>query len=61
MDGVIARAEDPRMPGSIGLGHEAVNNAVGILAQGFQIARAVSSGDLNRVGREAQGGWGYDR
>lgn len=58
MAGVIARPADPPMPGSgIVTGHVGVDNAVGILTQGFQIARAVSNGDL---GRGVQGGWGYD-
>lgn len=58
MTGVIARPADPPVPGSgIVTGHAGVDNAVGILTQGFQIARAVSNGDL---GRGVQGGWGYD-
>ncbi|KAF1942783.1 hypothetical protein EJ02DRAFT_454072 [Clathrospora elynae] len=58
MDGVLARPTDPPMPGTINTGHTGVDNAVGILAQGFQVARAIqSSGNL---GRGLQGGWGYD-
>lgn len=58
MNGVIARPADPPMP-SIGIstGHAGVDNAVGMLTQGFQIARAVQNGNL---GRGVQGGWGYD-
>lgn len=58
MEGVIARAEDPPMPGTIRTGHEGVDSAVGLLTQGFQVARAISRGD--DLSRGLQGGWGYD-
>lgn len=58
MTGVIARPEDPPMPGTVNTGHAGIDNAVGILAQGFQVARAIQSG--GNVGRGLQGGWGYD-
>jgi hypothetical protein len=58
MSGVIARPEDPPMPGTFRTGHEGIDNAAGILAQGFQVARAIQSG--GNVGRGLQGGWGYD-
>lgn len=58
MEGVIARPEDPRMPGTIGTGHEGIDGAVGVLAQGFRVARAIQGG--GDVGRGFQGGWGYD-
>ncbi|KAF1978312.1 hypothetical protein BU23DRAFT_449395 [Bimuria novae-zelandiae CBS 107.79] len=57
--GVIARPEDPPMPGTIRTGHEGVDTTVNLLTQGFQVARALSNGDLGR-GRGVQGGWGYD-
>lgn len=55
MNGVIARPEDPPMPGTVLTGHVGVDNAVGLLTQGIQVARAITSG-----GRGIQGGWGYD-
>lgn len=55
--GVIDRPADPPMPGTIRSGHEGVDNAVGILTQGFQIARSISSGS---IGGSTQAGWGYD-
>ncbi|KAF2819018.1 hypothetical protein CC86DRAFT_375426 [Ophiobolus disseminans] len=58
MEGVIARPADPPMPGTINTGHAGVDSAVGILTQGFQVARAIQSG--GGIGRGAQGGWGYD-
>ncbi|KAL6711183.1 hypothetical protein ACN47E_005714 [Coniothyrium glycines] len=58
MNGVIARPVDPQMPGTIQTGHAGVDNAVGMLAHGFQVARAVSNG--SNLGRGLQGGWGYD-
>ena len=54
--GVMARPEDPPMPGSIRTGNEGLDNAANLLTQGFQVARAISSGS----GRGLQGGWGYD-
>jgi hypothetical protein len=56
--GVIARDEDPPMPGSIRTGHEGVDSTVNLLAQGFQVARTLSNG--GNMGRGMQGGWGYD-
>jgi len=56
--GVIARPEDPPVPGTIRTGHEGVDSAVNLLTQGFQVARAISRGD--NLGRGIQGGWGYD-
>ncbi|KAF2023472.1 hypothetical protein EK21DRAFT_118727 [Setomelanomma holmii] len=58
MQGVIDRPNDPPIPGTTG--HAGIDNAVGMLTQGFQVARALSSGDIRGVGRGAQGGWGYD-
>jgi len=58
MEGVIMRPADPPMPGTINSGHAGIDNAVGILTQGFQVARAIQSG--GNVGQSAQGGWGYD-
>lgn len=58
MEGVIARPADPPMPGTINTGHEGIDSAVGILTQGFQVARAIQSG--GNIGRGVQGGWGYD-
>jgi hypothetical protein len=58
MAGVIARPADPPMPGTINTGHEGIDSAVGILAQGFQVARAIQGG--GNIGRGIQGGWGYD-
>jgi hypothetical protein len=57
LSGVIARPQDPPMPGNIRTGHEGVDNAVGLLTQGFQVARAISSGN---IGGSVQSGWGYD-
>lgn len=56
--GVIARPADPPIPGTIRTGHMGVDNAVGLLQQGFQVASAISRGDS--LGRGLQGGWGYD-
>jgi hypothetical protein len=58
LTGVMARSEDPPMPGTVNTGHAGIDNAVGILTQGFQVARAIQSG--GNVGRGLQGGWGYD-
>jgi hypothetical protein len=59
MKGVMERPEDPPMPGTVRTGNEGFDNAVGMLTQGFQVARALSgSGGVN-IGR-VQGGWGYD-
>lgn len=58
LEGVIARPADPPMPGTISTGHAGVDNAVGILTQGFQVASAISRG--GNLSRGLQGGWGYD-
>jgi hypothetical protein len=58
MNGVMARPEDPPMPGTVNTGHAGIDNAMGILTQGFQVARAIQGG--GNVGRGLQGGWGYD-
>ncbi|KAF2712200.1 hypothetical protein K504DRAFT_474619 [Pleomassaria siparia CBS 279.74] len=58
LEGVMARPADPPMPGTISTGHIGVDNAVGLLNQGFQVASALSRGDS--LGRGPQGGWGYD-
>ena len=60
MRGVAARPADPPMPGTISTGHAGVDSAVGVLAQGFQVARALSSGSGRALTRGVQGGWGYD-
>ncbi|KAF2678449.1 hypothetical protein K458DRAFT_423142 [Lentithecium fluviatile CBS 122367] len=57
LSSIIERPEDPPMPGTIRTGHEGVDNAVGLLTQGFQVARAISSGN---IARSTQSGWGYD-
>ena len=56
--GVIARPADPPMPGTSATGHAGVDNAVGLLQQGFQVASAISRG--GQLARGLQGGWGYD-
>lgn len=56
--GVIARPEDPPMPGTFRSGNEGVDSTVNLITQGFQVARALSTG--NNLGRGLQGGWGYD-
>ncbi|KAF2016088.1 hypothetical protein BU24DRAFT_422421 [Aaosphaeria arxii CBS 175.79] len=56
--GVIARPADPPMPGTISTGHAGIDNAVGYLQQGLQVAGAISRG--NNLSRSLQGGWGYD-
>lgn len=56
--GVIARPADPPMPGTITTGHAGIDNAAGLLQQGFQVASALSRGD--NLARGLQGGWGYD-
>lgn len=56
--GVIDRPNDPPMPGTFQTGHEGVDNAVGLLTQGFSVARAISRGE--NLNRSVQGGWGYD-
>ncbi|KAH7400831.1 hypothetical protein DE146DRAFT_476410 [Phaeosphaeria sp. MPI-PUGE-AT-0046c] len=58
MRGVAARPEDPPMPGTINTGHEGIDTAMGVLTQGFQVARAIQGG--GNLGRGLQGGWGYD-
>lgn len=60
MRGVAARDADPAMPGTSGTGHAGVDNAVGLLSQGFQVARALSSGSGRGLTQAVQGGWGYD-
>ncbi|EDU51468.1 hypothetical protein PtrSN002B_000606 [Pyrenophora tritici-repentis] len=56
MEGVMRRPEDPPMPGTTG--HVEIDNAMGILTQGFQVARAIHTG--SGLARGLQGGWGYD-
>jgi hypothetical protein len=58
MEGVIARPADPPMPGTVNTGHAGVDSAVGILTQGFHVARAIQSG--GNIGQSVQSGWGYD-
>lgn len=60
MRGVADRPADPPMPGTISTGHAGVDNAVGLLSQGFQVARALSNGSGRGLTQAAQGGWGYD-
>ncbi|UPX14566.1 uncharacterized protein EKO05_0005044 [Ascochyta rabiei] len=60
MRGVIDRPADPPMPGTVSTGHAGVHNAVGLLSQGFQVARALSSGSGSGLVGGAQGGWGHD-
>jgi len=57
MAGVIARPEDPPMPGTIKTGHNGVDTAVGFLTQGIQVARALQGRQGLSVGG---GGWGGD-
>jgi len=56
MAGVMQRPEDPPMPGTTG--HAGIDNAMGLLTQGFQVARAIQGG--GGLARGLQGGWGYD-
>jgi hypothetical protein len=58
LQGVIQRPADPPTPGRVETGHAAVDNAVGILTQGFRVARAIRSGGDPLGG--LQTGWGYD-
>ncbi|PSN71888.1 hypothetical protein BS50DRAFT_569484 [Corynespora cassiicola Philippines] len=58
LQGVIARPADPPMPGTLSTGHAGVDNAVGFLAQGLQVAGALSRG--GDIARSLSGGWGYD-
>ncbi|ORY17754.1 hypothetical protein BCR34DRAFT_474270 [Clohesyomyces aquaticus] len=58
--GVIARPEDPPMPGTVRTGHAGVDNAVGLLSQGFQVASALTRGGVGNLANGLQGGWGYD-
>ncbi|KAI4700622.1 hypothetical protein J4E81_003583 [Alternaria sp. BMP 2799] len=58
MRAVMQRSGDPPVPGTFRSGHVGVDNAVGVLTQGFQVARALSNGE--GVGRVGQSGWGYD-
>jgi hypothetical protein len=61
MRGVMQRDADPPMPGSISTGNVGIDNAVGFLSQGLQVARALSGGEgIGGIGRGVQGGWGYD-
>ncbi|KAF3048777.1 hypothetical protein E8E11_008804 [Didymella keratinophila] len=60
MCGVADRPADPPMPGTISTGHAGVDNAVGLLSQGFQVARALSNGSGRGLTQATQGGWGYD-
>lgn len=64
MRGVMERAEDPRMPGSLPeTGHAGVDGALSVLSEGVRVARAITgSRGLNvSFGRgNAQSGWGYD-
>ena len=60
MRGVTERPADPSMLGTINTGHAGVDNAVGLLSQGFQVARALSSGSGRGLTQGLQGGWGYD-
>ncbi|KAF2746562.1 hypothetical protein M011DRAFT_445497 [Sporormia fimetaria CBS 119925] len=58
MQGVINRPADPPTPGaSIRTGNVGMDNAVGLLQQGFRVASAISRGDPLAG---MQGGWGYD-
>jgi hypothetical protein len=58
LEGVMARPADPPVLGAVNTGHGGIDNAVGILQQGIQVASAISRGD--NLGRGFQGGWGYD-
>jgi hypothetical protein len=58
LEGVMARPTDPPVLGAVNTGHGGIDNAVGILQQGIQVASAISRGD--NLGRGFQGGWGYD-
>lgn len=64
MRAVSERAADPPMPGPMGTGHAGVDSAVGLISQGFQVARALSSGSgrglTQSLTQGHQGGWGYD-
>jgi hypothetical protein len=61
---IMARVEDPLMPGTLpGTGHAGVDGALNVLSEGVRIARGISGGrGLNvSFGRgSAQAGWGYD-
>jgi hypothetical protein len=57
LQGVIDRPADPPMPGRIATGHAGVDNAVGLLQQGFRVASVLSRGDPMGA---LQNGWGYD-
>ncbi|KAF1959604.1 hypothetical protein CC80DRAFT_489723 [Byssothecium circinans] len=56
--GVIARPEDPQIPGTLNSGLQGLDQAAGLLSQGFRFARALQSGE--QLGSSLQGGWGYD-
>jgi hypothetical protein len=57
LQGVINRPADPPRPGRVQTGHAGVDNAVGLLQQGFRVASAISRGDPMAG---LQDGWGYD-
>ena len=57
MAAVMQRPEDPPMPGTTG--HAGIDNAMGLLTQGFQVARAIQGGGPG-LARGLQSGWGYD-
>jgi hypothetical protein len=62
MEGVAARPADPPMPATFVSGHAGVDGAVGMLSQGFQVARALSSASVRGLAQvgQGQGGWGGD-
>lgn len=71
MRGVMARPEDPRMPGSLPeTGHAGVDGALGMLSEGVRVARAISGNrglnvsfggaNVSLGAGDARGGWGYD-
>ncbi|KAF1932621.1 uncharacterized protein M421DRAFT_416240 [Didymella exigua CBS 183.55] len=60
MRSVNERPADPPMPGMINSGHAGVDDAVGLLNEGLQVARALSSGSGHGLTQATQGGWGYD-
>ena len=58
MRGVTERPADPPTPGTVNIGNAGVDNAAGLLSQGFQVAGALLSG--RSLTSALQGGWGYD-
>ena len=56
--GVIARPEDPPMPGQIRTGHQGMDAAVGLLQTGLRVASDVHRGNV--FGSSTQAGWGGD-